>query len=169
MLKKVILILALSACAAPIKQNIDQTKLKPDERAYKGNVQMDLNGMTNDKLTCELFLNSDLNATLRVSPDGNYMFKSIKKKLGFSKVACIYKVKNEKHWIYHSLDLPKIAQSPDNKEIYNMGDLKITWKVDDSEFTHNTTSIFGAEDKMRDIGKLEVKPSETAKPTSPQL
>jgi hypothetical protein len=171
MFKLTLLALALTACAAPMKQTIDQTKLKPNERAYSGNVQVDLNGLTNDKVTCELFLNSDLNATIRVSPDGNYTFKSIKKKLAFSKIACIYKLKNEKHWIYHSLDLQRISQPDETKakEVYDLGGLKIIWKVNDSEIAADSTNVFGSEDKMKDVGELTVKPADNAKPASPQL
>lgn len=154
-----LLLLSLTACSTPTKHNIDLAKLKPEERAYAGNIQVDLNGMKNDQLTCDLFLNSDINPMIRLSADGDYLFKSIKKTLAFSKIACIYKIKDEKHWINHSLELSRVKQPTEDKskEIYNLGNMVIVWKVDDSEFKKDPTNVFGSEDKMRDIGKLEVK------------
>jgi hypothetical protein len=159
----------LSACSTPMKETVDLTKLKPDQRAYAGNIQVHLNDLTNDKLTCDLFLNSDISPTIRLSPDGNYQFKSTKKKLAFSKIACVYKIKNEKYWVNHSLDIPRVAQLDESKakEVFNMGYLTLNWKVADSEVSTEKNPVFNSEDKMRDIGKIEIKT--TTAPTSPQL
>lgn len=158
-----------TACATPMKQDIDLTKLKPEERAYNGNIQVELNDLKNEQLTCDLFLNSDLNPTIRLSPDGDFQFKSTKKKLAFSKIACIYTVNDQRRWIYHSLDLQRVNQPKNSNEFYNLGQISIDWKVDDSVFPKNDKVVFGSEDKMKDVGTLEIKPSETAVPPSPQI
>jgi hypothetical protein len=152
-----------------MKQDIDLTKLKPEERAYKGNIQVTLNDVKNEQLTCDLFLNYDLNPTIRLSPDGDFQFKSTKKKLAFSKIACIYTVNNQRRWIYHSLDLAKINQPKDSNEFYNLGQFSIEWKVDDSKFSKKDPAPFGSEDKMKDVGTIEIKPLDTATPPSPQI
>lgn len=160
-----------AACSTPAMQEIDLAKLKGDERAYEGNIQVDLNGKKNPDLTCDLFLNSDINPMIRISPDGDFVFKSIKKKLAFSKIACIYQVKNEKKWIIHSLDIPRIAQTPENlrNQVFNMGSLKINWNVSDTDLNKDPNGIFNSEDPTRDIGKIEINPGDAEKPPSPQI
>lgn len=152
------LTLILGACSTPIKQEINFDKLKPDERVYTGIIQVDLNGKTNPDLTCDLFLNSDIAPTIRLAADGVYQFKSIKKKLAFSKIACIHQVGNTKHWIRQSLDIERIKQPEEAKakEVHNMGTLQLTWIVNDSEFNKDVDG-FQSEDSMRDIGKLTIK------------
>lgn len=167
----VLSLLLTTACSTPMKQEIDLAKLKPEERAYSGNIQVDLNGVKNDQLTCDLFLNSDINPVIRLSPDGNYQFKSIKKKLAFSKIACIHKVNNKKHWVYHSLELQRIPQPTEAqaKEIYNMGGIEIVWKIPDSEFESEPITVFESKDPVRDFGKLEVRPQAKEISPSPQI
>lgn len=158
-----------SACSTPMKQDIDLTKLKLDERAYTGNIQVLLNDLRNKQLTCDLFLNSDMNPVFRLSPDGSYQFVSKKKQLAFSRIACLYTVNKQRRWIYHTLDLTRVKQPTDSSELFNLGHLTIEWKVDDSQFTQNDGTTFGSEDKMKDVGTVNLKPSETAVPPSPQI
>lgn len=158
-----------SACSTPMKQDIDLTKLKLDERAYTGNIQVLLNDLGNEQLTCDLFLNSDMNPVLRLSSNGDYQFISKKKKLAFSKIACIYTVNNQRRWIYHTLDLTRVNQPADSNALFNLGHLTIEWKVDDSQFAQTDDTAFGSEDKMKDSGTIKLKPSETAVPPSPQI
>jgi hypothetical protein len=152
-----------------MKRDVDLTKLKPDERAYTGNIQVLLNDLGNDQLTCDLFLNSDMNPMIRLSPSGDYQFISKKKHLAFSRISCIYTVNNQKRWIYHSLDIPRIKQPVDSNKLFNLGQLSIVWKVDDSQFNQKNDTAFGSEDKMKDIGTITIKPGKTAVPSSPQI
>lgn len=165
-------ILTLSACSTPTKQNIDFAKLKADDRVYGGMIQVELNGKTNSDLTCDFFLNSDIAPTVRLAKDGIFQFKSNRNKLNFSKIACIHKVDKKNYWVRHSLDLPRIQKSDITKakEVTDMGTLKITWVIDDSEVQPSESGIHQKDD-MSDVGKLEVKKLDTGdtKPPSPNL
>lgn len=148
----------LTACNTPTKHEVNLEKLKPEERVYTGLIQVDLNGKTNEDLTCDLFLNSDIAPTIRLAKDGVYQFKSIKKKLAFSKIACIHQVGNTKYWVRHDLEIDRIKQPEESKakEIHNMGTLTITWVIKDSELEKDPDN-YGSVDSMASVGKLSLK------------
>lgn len=159
MLKKlcfIVISLSVVACNTPTKQNIDMTKLKDEERVYSGSIQVDLNGKTNSDLTCDLFMNSDIAPTIRLSADGEYLFKTIKKTLAFTKIACLYTVNKNQKWIYQNLDIPRIKRPDESKskEVYNMGAYQIVWTVKDSDFESNVPMT--NRDPMEPIGKIKV-------------
>ncbi len=151
-------LISLSGCSTPTKQDVNLEKLKPEERVYTGNIQVDLNGKRNADLTCDLFLNSDISPTIRLAKDGIFQFKSIKKKLAFSRIACIHQVGNTKHWVRHDLDIERINQPDETKakEVHNMGTLNITWVINDSELEKDPDN-YGSVDSMASIGKMTVK------------
>lgn len=152
-------LIALVGCSTPTKQEVNLEKLKPDERVYTGVIQVDLNGKTNADLTCDFFLNSDIGPTIRLAQDGVYQFKSIKKKLAFSKIACIHKVGNKSHWVRHDLDIERIKQPEEDKakEVHNMGTLEIKWVIHDSELEKDQDGFNQNSDSMASVGKLTLK------------
>lgn len=165
-------IILLSSCTTPMHQEFDLSKLKPEERVYAGNIQVDLNGKKNADLTCDVFVNNDLNPSFRISPSGEYKFKTIKKSLRLSKIACIHLVNNEKRWVYHGLETERIKQPDESKaqKIHRMKDLDIKWTIPETAFQKDSVQVFERNDPTQDIGKLVLKvleiSSETKNPTT---
>jgi hypothetical protein len=148
--------LLISSCTTPTRHTIDMEKLKENERVYSGKFFVELNGKTNPELTCDLFVNSDFAPTVRLAADGEFLFKTTKKSLAFSRIGCLIQHENKERWIYQKLGIPRINQPSEEKakEIYNMGEIRVTWTVRDSDLAHDP--LKGSQDPMGYIGKITV-------------
>lgn len=153
----IVLVALTSACTSPSKKDFDLAKLQPNERVYAGNIQVNLNGKTNTDLTCDLFLNSDIAPVFRLSPSGDYVFKSNRKTLAFSKIVCIHKVDTTSVWAKQNLNLKRIERPEDASAIHKLDNLAITWTIADQEIKKDSTNPFETSRVDKVIGKIEVK------------
>ena len=160
MLKKLCFIalsLSFAACGTPTKQTIDMAKLKPEERVYTGNIQVNLNDKLNPDLTCDLFMNSDFAPTVRLAHDGEYLFKTNKKTLAFTRISCLYTHDKKQLWIHQKLGIPRITQPDETKakDVHNLGTITVNWTVKDSDFEKGA-DVMATKDPMAPIGKIQV-------------
>jgi hypothetical protein len=158
MLKYLLVLLALSACAS---QNINLDKLKTDDRIYTGKMSVDLNGKTNKDLVCDVFLNVDLNPAFRISADGLYYFKTSRQKLSLNKITCLSKIDGKSQWITHDIDVKKIKRNEDENTVTSLGLMDIHWKIQDQSEQLGTKFATDMDERLNNIGKFkyEVKPN----------
>ncbi len=147
----------LSSCSAPSKTSYDLAKLQPNERVYTGNIQVTLNGKTNADLTCDLFLNSDIAPMVRLTPSGDYIFKSNRKTLALTRIACIHKIGNKSIWAKQSLNLKRIERPAQSDHIHHLDHIVIQWTIPEEELQADDIDVFGSNTLKKNIGTIDVK------------
>ena len=120
-------LLALVGCATPSNET-DFEKVKPKQRVYVGNVEVNLNGKRAEK--CELFMNSNLAPNFKLSEDGFVVYKTSDRKPFLGKVRCLHKYNHRNSaWHTQELELNPLNRPKKRKSVNYFGHITLDWKI----------------------------------------
>lgn len=149
----------LTSCAS---KQIDLQKMKSEDRLYTGKMLLNLNGKTNKDLTCDVFLNIDLNPAFRLSPDGFYYFKTNRKKLNLNKITCMFNINGKNKWVSNYFNFEKLSKEKNEHFVTSLGVINAKWTIKPEDVERPATQFANdTKEKLSEIGQFEydVKPN----------
>lgn len=141
----------IASCATPSNE-ADFKKLSPMQRLYVGRIKVNVNGLPGEK--CELYMNGDLVASVKIADDGYLIYRTEGRKPGLQKVTCFHKLNQYKAaWHSVDLDLKPFSRPEDQSNISYFGDVTLDWKMDTS-LTESAEILDGSQGPMK-IGSVK--------------
>jgi hypothetical protein len=107
-------------------------KMSMNQRIYVGKIQVSFAGVEGGEAPkCELYLNSDITPSVRISSDGLVIFKTDRNPFVLKSLACYHAASHSRAaWHKQDLNFEGLEREEEQATVKYFGDVQVVWKID---------------------------------------